>query len=397
MNNDICLKLNQIADKICDYVDRVNIEEVGLYSSSMGATLFLAYYSKYTDNEKYKLAYEKTSNNCIDRISDGIYYHTYCSGVAGMLHGINHLKKNDFLDIDISEAHEYYSAFLKLAMLKDMNTGNNDFLHGATGVALYLLENRNSKDTDAIIKYIEYLERTGIAKKDTIKWESEVDRDSGKVFNISLSHGMSNIAIFLSKVVSYGIEEDRVNLLLPKTVNYIMEQEIDKDKYGCYFPYTSIESTMGNIVKSRLAWCYGDLGVAMALWRIGVATNNTICKNKAIEVLEFSTSRTGIESNMIKDAGICHGTAGIAQIFRRIYLDTNNDKFLHASNYWISETLKMATFEDGLAGYKSWTGINPKWLNDYSFLEGISGIGLVLLASLGGETYSAWDEILLLS
>lgn len=108
--------MNEIANKICDYVDRVNIADVGLYSNIMGTTFFLAYYSKYSDNKKYKLAYEKISNICLDRISCGIYYHTYCSGVAGTLYGINHLKKNDFLDIDISEAQEYYSNFLKLAM-----------------------------------------------------------------------------------------------------------------------------------------------------------------------------------------------------------------------------------------------------------------------------------------
>lgn len=395
--NRVHSKLREIADEICDYVDRMNIAEVGLYSSMMGSTFFLAYYSRYTDDVKYKLAYEKILDICIISISNGVYYHTYCSGVAGMLYGISHLKKNNFLDIDMSEAQEYYNDFLRLAMIKDMNNGNNDFLHGATGVALYLLENHSRKDIDAVIRFVEHLELTGITKKDTIKWASEVDRNTGKAYSISLSHGMSSIAIFLSKVMSRGIEESRVNLLLSKTVNYILEQEVDKDKYGCYFSYTSIESAMGSIVKSRLAWCYGDLGVAMALWRIGVSINNDVCKNKAIEVLDFSTSRIDLDSNMVKDAGICHGTAGIAQLFRRIYLDTGDDKFLRASNYWISETLKMAKWKDGLAGYKSWQGINPEWVNDYSFLEGISGIGLALLASIGDKSYSDWDEILLLS
>lgn len=53
-----------------------------------------------------------------------------------------------------------------------MNIGNNDFLHGATGVAFYLLENHNEKDTDAIINYIKHLEQTGITKEDTIKGAS---------------------------------------------------------------------------------------------------------------------------------------------------------------------------------------------------------------------------------
>lgn len=53
--------------------------------------------------------------------------------------------------------------------------------------------------------------------------------------------------------------------------------------------------------------------------------------------------------------------------------------------------------DNGLAGYKYWAGVDKEWENKYDFLEGIAGTGLALLASIGDDSYSNWDEILLLS
>ena len=55
----------------------------------------------------------------------------------------------------------------------------------------------------------------------------------------------------------------------------------------------------------------------------------------------------------------------------------------------------MARFEDGLAGYKAWQGENG-WMNQHGILEGIAGIGLVLLSHLSNEEPS-WDRSFLLS
>ena len=67
-----------------------------------------------------------------------------------------------------------------------------------------------------------------------------------------------------------------------------------------------------------------------------------------------------------------------------------------AAAYWINQTLCMARFEDGLAGYKTWQGDKRGFQNEYGLLEGIAGIGLALLSFLSDED-PTWDECLLLS
>jgi lantibiotic biosynthesis protein len=79
-----------------------------------------------------------------------------------------------------------------------------------------------------------------------------------------------------------------------------------------------------------------------------------------------------------------------------MYWETKNSVFKETANYWIEQTLKMATFEDGLAGFKTWRGDTKEWINDYGFLEGIAGIGLALLSHISDEE-PTWDRCLLMS
>lgn len=143
-----------------------------------------------------------------------------------------------------------------------------------------------------------------------------------------------------------------------------------------------------------MGWCYGDLGVALAMWQAGKVMNQTKWKDKALEVFLYATTRKDPDTEFVKDAGICHGSAGLAMIFRRMYLETGIEEFKTATDHWINETLKNARFEDGLAGYKRLT--MDGWENDYSLIMGIAGIGLVLISYLTNDAQE-WDELFLLS
>jgi lantibiotic modifying enzyme len=114
-------------------------------------------------------------------------------------------------------------------------------------------------------------------------------------------------------------------------------------------------------------------------------------------ILSHSATRRGLQENSVLDAGVCHGTAGIASIFNRLYLKTAREEFKEAAVYWCQETLSMAKFEDGFAGYKTWrTEKYGGWQTSTSLLEGVSGIGLCLLSFVTSDD-PAWDECFLLS
>lgn len=140
--------------------------------------------------------------------------------------------------------------------------------------------------------------------------------------------------------------------LLNGAIRYLLNNQLDASLYHSTFPNGVIESESPS--NSRLAWCYGDLGIGMALYLAGKTTNNINWESKALEVLLRTTKRRTDDLTLVVDAGLCHGAVGIAHIYNRMYGYTKNIIFKEASDYWFSKTLDMAKFDDGLAGYKAW-------------------------------------------
>mgnify|MGYP000993101183 CR=1 FL=1 len=101
------------------------------------------------------------------------------------------------------------------------------------------------------------------------------------------------------------------------------------------------------------------------------------------------------KETIVFDAGICHGSAGVAHIFNKMAHYTNNVIFKEAADYWIKKTLEFAHHKDGIGGYKSYTHTDEKWKKEVGFLEGSIGIGLVLSSYITGNF--DWDYCLMLN
>lgn len=370
---------------------------IGFLNGRMGEIYFLYYYSLL--DEKYE--------NCADTLlqkllSDLLRYdkniaYTYCNGLAGIGSSLHILEKSGFLQLS-ADIFEEINIILESMISKEIANKNYDFLHGVIGIGVYFLKHYQINPKTSLVqikRILEYLENTAIidTESNSLKWgkfgETTIE------YNISLSHGMSSIIIFLSEVIKIeNIEIDKVKVskMLDMALNYIQYQKLDHIIYGCYFPYTSKESVK-SIAKSRLAWCYGDLGVAMTLWMVGNSLNREDIINLSIKILSYNATRKDLKSNLVMDASLCHGTAGIAQIFFRMHKNTELQLFQDAYEYWNKQTLKMSYHKSGLAGYMSYNIIQDQWYNTTSLLEGISGIGLSLLSPICSD----WDEALLLN
>jgi|ERR1035437_700610 hypothetical protein len=117
-------------------------------------------------------------------------------------------------------------------------------------------------------------------------------------------------------------------------------------------------------------------------------SNNTLFKT--IDITEWQEAG-------VQDVCLCHDTSGIAHIYNRAYKLTGIEKFRLSSIYWFEQSLKMAVFDDGFAGYKTYRP--PEFggiCNASGFLEGIAGIGLAMISAVS-DINPAWDNALLLS
>jgi len=379
-------------------------DQLGVLAGISGIALFHFYYSKYLDTDKHADTGVDILEEVVNRINEGYQFPTYCSGIAGAGWVFEHLLEEDFMDSDNDELLADLDEYLLGVMNYDMQQGQYDFLHAGIGYAYYFLKRyRNTKDAilkerykEYLSKMVSYLNETAHEDPSGFKWESRLDIETGlRGYNLSLSHGMSSIVIFLAKLHQADLFRDKVTPLLKGAVGYIQSHEVQGENLYSLYP-SWITEPKEDKSQSRLAWCYGDLGIGLAFWQASKTLNDDTLKNKALTILKHGANRTTVEDTAIRDAGVCHGSYGNAQIFNRLHKETNDPLFEKAANHWIDFGLKMAIHEDGNAGYKQWNGKDETWEARISLLEGVAGIGLTIIDYLA-DFESHWDECLMIS
>ncbi|MCD4665285.1 MAG: lanthionine synthetase C family protein [Bacteroidales bacterium] len=390
-------KINSISETLEE--NHKSTDRIDLMGGKMGIALFFLYYAKYKDDQKYYNIGLELITEIFGNINNDYVHNTFAGGLSGVGWAFSHLVQNDFIDAEIDEVLGELDEFIYSSMIYNIHNGNYDFLHGALGNWMFFMNRTSEKKyEDYLIKLIDEIEKTSHKDKGGgLKWKSELNPETGKIgYNISLSHGMASIISVLSKVYTLKIDADRVLYLLQGAVRYLLNQKLDKEKYGFNFPHLAKES-LEEISRSRLAWCYGDLGIGMSLYLASRRLGNKDWEKEALDVLLHSTQRRSLSENDVVDAGICHGTSGIAHIYNRMFFYTGIDDFKNASYFWIKETLRMAKFEDGFSGYKMWRSEkHGGWKAEAGLLEGVAGIGLALISAIS-DIEPAWDECLLLS
>lgn len=390
-------KINQILKEKYEESD-----QTGVLAGMSGIALFHFYYAKYTDTDEFADTGVDILTDCIDRINNGYGFPTYCSGLAGTGWVLDHLEQQDFMDAESDELLAELDPYLHNVMISDMKDGNYDFLHGALGYGFYFLKRyENTSSPEQKIQYQNYLQELiahlkelGETEGNTTKWLSVLFAETGeKGYNLSLSHGMSSIVNFLSRLYKYEVFRSEMQNMLKGGVEYILSRKNKDPETISLFPSWVKDEDEEDSV-SRLAWCYGDLGVGVSLWQASKSLKDEELGGTALGILRHSAGRTSPESHMVKDAGLCHGSYGNAQIFNRMYAETGEEIFREAAVFWIADGLEKAIHEDGYAGYKQWKGRDDTWEGEINLLEGIAGIGLSIISHLSGD--NSWDECLMI-
>jgi lantibiotic modifying enzyme len=379
---------------------------IGLIGGLAGKALFLSYYGKFKNDTSYIEKSSEILSSIIEGInrdlSDGnrTISPIFSNGLAGVFWVINHMIENDLIEADADEIFLEFEKHLNNKMLELISEDNSyDFLYGGIGIAYYLLTRNHVANRKYQDLFIAILDSKGVKnhKLKTIKWTSIIksEEKSEIVYNFGLSHGIPSIIAYLNKYIkTYGISNNLCIELLKNSINFLLENKQDYKLYGSYFPNWISEDGEIN-KKGRLAWCYGDLGIGYTLYNSSLLLKDKKLEDLSMEILLKTSERLDAEKEFVLDCGLCHGTVGIANIYSRLYNISKNKKFKDASAYWIKVGLNISNHEDGIAGIKTFKG-SDVWMNDTSFLEGVSGIGLGLISSISAINPN-WDESILLS
>jgi hypothetical protein len=146
-----------------------------------------------------------------------------------------------------------------------------------------------------------------------------------------------------------------------------------------------------------VAWCYGDLGISAALVLAAVSARRDDWMQAGLR-LARRIAALAFEDTGILDTGICHGSAGVAHLFRRLARSSGDRVLADASRHWLRRTLAMRR-RDGIAGFpanRQKADGGRTWTPEPGLLEGAAGVALVFLAALSERTPD-WDRFLLIS
>ncbi len=223
------------------------------------------------------------------------------------------------------------------------------------------------------------------------EWQREIAPQG--YYNAGLAHGVPGIIAVLGELCAADVARDRARPLLDGAVAWLLAQRLPEGAGSC-FP-----SWLGPGIEprpARLAWCYGDLGLACALLRAARCCAEPSWEAEALAVAREAAGRPAEKAGVV-DAGLCHGAAGNAHLFNRLFQATREECFRDASRFWLARTLELRRPGQGVAGIASYEPDPdgpPRWNDDPGLLTGATGVGLALLAATQ-PLEPDWDRLLL--
>lgn len=278
-----------------------------------------------------------------------------------------------------------------------------DLISGFVGLGVYALERVPRGSAKELLRSIvEHLDATAERTRQGVTWKSPHPSE-GNVrrmrYNLGVAHGVPGVIALLGRISNADLPSatrSRAARLLEDAVAWLVTQEHASGSEG-HFDYATEPGSRGT--PSRIAWCYGDLGVAAALLVAARAARERIWERHAVRIA-LDASRRELGTAGVVDAGLCHGAAGNAHIFHRLFLTTGEKRFAQAARDWWETALAMRRPKGGIAGFRAYVPDRSgrlRWTADPTFLNGAAGIALALAAALDREPDPVWDRVLLLS
>lgn len=361
-----------------------------------GIAIFYAYLHRHFGDDAHRAYAESLVDQCIEMVAEndlGPGLHGGFLGTAWALHHLSGMWGEEDMVGEIDEA---------MAEILEAHSwhGDYDLISGLAGFAIYGLDRRDHPTGQRLLELVlDQLERYASEDDDGVTWFTRVGllpRHQAEEFpdgyhNLGLAHGVPGVVGVLGQMAAAGVGGERALRLFERSARWLLAQESPQG--DARFPHIREGAGAG----CRVAWCYGDLGLALALGIGAKAVGQEDLLREAHRVLRHAANRD--EDAGARDAGLCHGRIGNALCFQRAWQLTGDDAFLETASRWARQTLEHRRPE-GLAGFPAHMPMpevdDKVWRNEVGLLTGATGVGLGLLAALGGVE-PRWDRCLLVS
>jgi lantibiotic modifying enzyme len=181
--------------------------------------------------------------------------------------------------------------------------------------------------------------------------------------------------VFTIYALRKGVDIDCTNQLY-KAINYIKNNELKNGPV--LFPVIVNQQNTKGLYPYNI--CYGDLGTAYSLMQAALFLNDDSLKEYAYNVFSRLLAIEYKDPYLIAGTGLLYGHAGIALTYYRLFELTGNKMFSDAYKSKIDEIAGKFHSGDEFLGYEGYFNQELPVIN-YTFFEGLIGIGAILMAS----------------
>lgn len=394
-----------------DQVDRWVERSVSLSGGMAGQALFHGYLFKAAGGERHAERAEQLLDEAIEALARNPMRPALYTGFTGIAWAAEHLgrllgleEEQEGSGGDDEDLGEEIDRALLAALDRFSWVGDYDLIGGLVGFGVYALERfprpSAARCLEAVVDRLdESAERNGREvtwfRPPEILPSASRERTPLGHYNLGVAHGVPGVIALLSDACRLGVRQDRAFPLLEGAVRWMMRQPLPGQR-GPRYP-----SWVGPGIEaqpSRLAWCYGDPGIAATLLYAARAVGMEPWEGMALEIAAhaagFAPEKAGVQ-----DIGLCHGALGLAHLYNRIHQAGGGELFADAARLWYRRGFEMRRPGGGIAGFESWQPDRDGrlgWKVDPGFLTGAAGIGLALLAAVT-PVQPEWDRLLLVS
>jgi hypothetical protein len=383
----------QEVDKI--YAELMNepITSPNLYVGELGILIFLLEYQSF-----YKIKEEDLSDRVFHAIQNSLNQEqgaSICSGLSGLAWFLQYCVNRDLIEpSEIENVQKEIDEVISSQALEYYRESNHDFMHGGDGITfslIYRLE-AGADVSSLILNLFNASEENSRTDGNGIYWP-EMDDTLGKyknkeIVSFGLAHGLASKIALMAKIVKNHPHNKDVYDLLMCTIHFVKQKRLTDEE--SIFPSCLIDKKPDE--HSRLAWCHGDLAVAYSLCCAGDALKDKEVMNLGTDIARHSISRSFSSSGVV-DTSICHGSAGLAMLYLKIFEISGDHSFKQEGISWLDKTINFNEKYDNLEGY--YFQMPDGRVPVEGLLNGTAGVGLMYLSYLNQEKMS-WSECLLL-
>lgn len=355
-------------------------------------TMFWAYACAEIDDVDASAAYEASLGDLVAELERGVAHPALYGGLCGIGWTLAHVM-DDGADEPLAVIDE---ALLEL-LAAPRWSGAYDLTQGLVGIGVYFLERLATSQAlprEGLARVVRQLAALAEPAAGGVTWHTRAETLPAFVtadfpdgfYDCGVAHGAPGTIALLARIAELAEPPPEARALCDAAVCWVGAQRGTADPRGRFPTRMAPGDAPG---RSRAAWCYGDPGVAAALWRAAPE----LAHETALEC-----ARRDAETCGVVDAGLCHGAAGLAHLFNRFYQASGDAAFAGAARAWFARALAMQRPLDGFGGFTAWFpaigGAAAAHRPIANFLEGSIGIGLALLAATAPSVPN-WDRLLL--